>query len=555
MPIGEQSPITRSTGNGSAKTFAFSFCVLALADLTVRVGNVVVTSGFTVAGLGNRSGGTVTFSTAPAAGVEVLLYRKISRSRATDYQYAGDLREDVLDDDFDRLYMLLQEDAEVTGRTVRGPLGDTFAELPAAASRANKLVGFDSAGALVLRSSLEVNDASILTCTQSAAAAAGSASTASSSATTATQAAADAQSYAAGVVDRAGRNRVTNGDMNVSQRGDLAISAVTANTTGAFGGPDRFFVQHSFSVGTLSLTQTQGLITLPSGRKIRTCKQTVTTGTAETFGSARYFAGIATTLENANVADLSGRQATLSFWARASVAGTYSLAVRRGTLNGGSVPLRTYATNVTLAANTNTLVTLTLPALPFDLYSTGENLTIHFGAQNLSTYQVAVGEINTWGSGGNICAPGWTNWLGTTGATLEIGELQLEPGSAATPFERRPIADNLAQCRRYYQKSSSDGVSLPTATLAGAVESITNASGFFNQPIQFNPPMRATPTVVTYSTTSGTAGVYLDISSAQVRTSALSNTSPLSVTVTTGAVATANYAVRFHWVADAEITA
>jgi hypothetical protein len=146
MPIGEQSPITRTTGNGSAKTFAFSFCILALSDLIVRVGNVAVTSGFTVAGLGNRSGGTVTFSTAPAAGVEVLLYRKVSRSRATDYQYAGDLREDVLDDDFDRLYMLLQEDAEVIGRAVRGPLGEVIAELPAADIRAGAVLGFDSHG-------------------------------------------------------------------------------------------------------------------------------------------------------------------------------------------------------------------------------------------------------------------------------------------------------------------------------------------------------------------------------------------------------------------------
>jgi hypothetical protein len=34
-----------------------------------------------------------------------------------------------------------------------------------------------------------------------------------------------------------------------------------------------------------------------------------------------------------------------------------------------------------------------------------------------------------------------------------LGDVQLEPGSVATPFESRPIGLELALCQRYYEKS------------------------------------------------------------------------------------------------------
>jgi hypothetical protein len=40
----------------------------------------------------------------------------------------------------------------------------------------------------------------------------------------------------------------------------------------------------------------------------------------------------------------------------------------------------------------------------------------------------------------------------TTG-TVGLGEVQLEQGSVATPFEQRPIGTELALCQRYYWRS------------------------------------------------------------------------------------------------------
>ena len=150
MPIGVQTPITSHTGNGTATVFAYEFAILSADDIKVKVDGSIVTTGFTVAGIGDRDGGTVTFSVAPGSGIEVLLYREVSRERATDYQYAGDLREDVLDDDLDRIVMALQEDAELIARGIRVPVGESLSELPAAASRVDKVLTFGAGGAIAL---------------------------------------------------------------------------------------------------------------------------------------------------------------------------------------------------------------------------------------------------------------------------------------------------------------------------------------------------------------------------------------------------------------------
>lgn len=150
MPIGEQVTIASHTGNGVATVFAYSFGVLAADDLKVLVDGVEVTTGFTVSGIGSRTGGTVTFSVAPASGTAILIVREVVRKRDTDYQYSGDLREEVLDDDLDRIWMTLQEDGELVDRGVRVPVGETLAELPAAASRVNKVLTFGAGGAVAL---------------------------------------------------------------------------------------------------------------------------------------------------------------------------------------------------------------------------------------------------------------------------------------------------------------------------------------------------------------------------------------------------------------------
>lgn len=108
--------------------------------------------------------------------------------------------------------------------------------------------------------------------------------------------------------------------------------------------------------------------------------------------------------------------------------------------------------------------------------------------------------------------------------TIDIGQVQLEEGSVATPFEHRPIAEELALCQRYYCKSfgkdiapsnGATATSLSTFTGAGshlayrpsAVISSDDASVFgpggLSGKVVFPLPMRATPTITPYGNSTG----------------------------------------------------
>lgn len=148
MAVGSGTPYNAHTGNGVTRLFAFGFTLLSADDLVVTVDGVP-TSDFTIAGIGNPSGGSITFTTAPANGAAVLLRLSISLQRLVDYQSRGDLQADVLNGDLDRLWqaMLLLNDANT--RTLRLPFPETFQELPSIESLKNRILAVDGNGDVV----------------------------------------------------------------------------------------------------------------------------------------------------------------------------------------------------------------------------------------------------------------------------------------------------------------------------------------------------------------------------------------------------------------------
>lgn len=145
MSVGSGVPYNPHTGNGLTTVFAYGFTLLDADDLVVTIDGVV-TSAYTVSGLGVAAGGSITFSSAPANGAAVLLQRVIQLVRSTEYPTNGDLLAETVNGDFDRLWMAIQNvDADST-RSLRVPEVGVLPELPAAADRADKLLSFDSDG-------------------------------------------------------------------------------------------------------------------------------------------------------------------------------------------------------------------------------------------------------------------------------------------------------------------------------------------------------------------------------------------------------------------------
>jgi hypothetical protein len=146
-----QTPIASYIGNGATVAFTVPFRVIEAADLSILVNGSLVTTGFELSGLGDDEG-TVTFSTAPASGSKLIFVRDVALERDTDYQTNGDFLSTIVNADFDRIWMALQDIGDTSGRAIRFPITEygTDGTLPVAASRALTVLSFDSNGNITL---------------------------------------------------------------------------------------------------------------------------------------------------------------------------------------------------------------------------------------------------------------------------------------------------------------------------------------------------------------------------------------------------------------------
>lgn len=286
------------------------------------------------------------------------------------------------------------------------------------------------------------------------------------------------------------RNRIINGDMRIDQRN--AGAAVTANN--AFP-VDRFFVPFSTD-GAFSAQQDSST---PAGF-VNSLKFTTTTADA-TIGATQY-AMLRQVIEGFNVADLgwgtaNAKTVTLSFWVRSSLTGTFG-----GSLQNNAED-RSYPFSYTISsANTWEQKTITVVGDTTGTWLTtnGRGIRLAWGLGVGSTYS---GTAGAWSATPSLYSvTGAVNVMGTLNATWYITGVQLEVGSVATPFERRPYGTELALCQRYYYRIKP-GQSLPFGSCA--VQTTSDAEVYVYFPVT----MRAAPTALEQSGTAANYGVFI----------------------------------------------
>lgn len=175
MTVPLQTPVIEYNANGSTSTFAYPFMITQESDLVIKLDGVEQISGYIISGVGNEAGGDVTFTPGPAATVVVQLSRDIPIERtAFDYQFNGDLRAVTVNADFDRIWMAMQQFLQDIKRAIKLPLATSTPQeiTEDAAGRANKLIGFDSSGDLVLNTTDAANVAAAQAAADAAAASA-----------------------------------------------------------------------------------------------------------------------------------------------------------------------------------------------------------------------------------------------------------------------------------------------------------------------------------------------------------------------------------------------
>jgi hypothetical protein len=147
--VNDETALNRYTGNGVTTVFPYQFTILDQADIAVFIDGAVQTlsTHYTLSGVGVQGGGNVTFLAAPANNAAVTILRDMDLNRVTDYQANGAFLEATVDSDFNRLWYAMQQFRDViTARALLAPFGEDPADLPPAASRANMIQAYDSAG-------------------------------------------------------------------------------------------------------------------------------------------------------------------------------------------------------------------------------------------------------------------------------------------------------------------------------------------------------------------------------------------------------------------------
>jgi len=286
------------------------------------------------------------------------------------------------------------------------------------------------------------------------------------------------------------RNRIINGDMRIDQRN--AGSSVTIGAATNTFVLDRWY-GYGNAASKFSVQQNAGAVTPPSGFSsylgvTSLSAYSVPAGEQYLFGQR---------IEGFNSADFafgtaSAKTVSLSFWVRSSLTGAHGGSLVNSGYN------RSYPFSFTISA-ANTWEYKTIPVLGDTsgtwLADNGIGLVVCFNLGAGSTFSSTA---NTW-SAGNFSAPtGATSVVGTNGATFYITGVQLEPGTVATPFERRSYGQELALCQRYYQKSF-DGAIGTSPGDNGSIYSALNSNGTTALPMPVNirlpVTMRATPTI------------------------------------------------------------
>ena len=337
------------------------------------------------------------------------------------------------------------------------------------------------------------------------------------------------------------KNRIINGAMVIDQRN--AGASVTQTTSEGYS-LDRFL---GYGNITSKFTMQQSS-TAPAGF---VNSVVITSSAATVVGSSdQYY--FAQKIEGYNTADLgwgtaNAKTVTLSFWARASVIGTYSVFL----LNDGSA--YSYVANYTISvANTFEYKTITIVAPTVGTWLTTNGLGIYLGWDlgSGSTYNQTAG---SWQAANKRATSGSTQLVATSGATLYLTGVQLEVGSTATSFDYRSYGTELALCQRYFQKnymqSDAIGVSSGTAEAQRSIVIAYSGSEYSNC-IYLKQTMRTSPSL-SFWLTNGTANTWIALPAVSNRTVSPSGVSDNGFSVS--AATTGDSSLQGMWATSAEL--
>jgi hypothetical protein len=347
------------------------------------------------------------------------------------------------------------------------------------------------------------------------------------------------------------RNRIINGDMRIDQR-NAGASVNPPTAIGAYT-VDRWGFYNSTSTNRFSVQQNAGAVTPPAGFT-NYVGLTVTSAYTPASNDEQLFYQ---QVEGFNCSDLgwgtaNAQTITLSFWVRSSLTGAHSGAIRNPTGYARGYPF-SFTVN---SANTWEYKTVVIPGDTGGTWNTTNGGCIWAGF-NLGSGSSRLSTANVWNTTtGPVGVTGSVQISATNGATFYITGVQLEAGSVASPFERRPYSTELQLAQRYYRKSFNQTTApAQNAGLVGAVffKSAASGAGPYGH-VSFGTTMRTTPaTITTYNPSAANAN-WRNTTAGSDLNAEVANAGESGVGIGSNTQTMNQYALAsIHYTADAEL--
>ena len=158
MTVSSTTVKNSASGDGSTTAFTYSFKIFADTDLEVIIRSSTgtetvktLTTHYTVAGAGDASGGSITFTSGntPATGETIVIRREVPQTQAIDYIANDPFPAESHEEGLDRATMTIQQMQEELDRSFKVSATNSITTpefTDDAATRASKTLGFDETG-------------------------------------------------------------------------------------------------------------------------------------------------------------------------------------------------------------------------------------------------------------------------------------------------------------------------------------------------------------------------------------------------------------------------
>lgn len=536
MTITSSNNRDQYTGNGANTAFTYTFKIFDEDDIQVYAGDTLqtITTHYTVSGVGNPAGGTVTFLVAPANGVVVTLVLDEPFTQEIDYVDGDDFPASAHEEGLDRSVsrdltlserisrsLLLPPETTITDLELPTPVADNVLGWNGAATALENKVAATSylpsptpAGSM-LRVNSGLTGYELRTPTQVRGDISAAVSGANGDITSLTVITALNTGAFAGF-----RNAIINGNFNIWQRGTSFSSPASSSYTA-----DRWWVNYD-GTGAFTVAKEGNAARIDNANAEGYQFKWNQTGA---IGGGCTFRQIRQKIEK--VSTFAGKTVNLSFkmWA-ATGSGNFSVTYSQNFGTGGAPSTAVTGTILGSTALTNTgytqhTVSVAIPSI------VGKTL----GTNNDDSFEVVF-------------------QLPITGTyDIRLMDVQLEQGAVKTEFEQRPFVVELAMCQRYYEKSFNQSIA-PAQNTGSLLGAPTGTGQVLNQRFGCYVPFKVTkftaPTITTYSPNAASANWQTNGTTPTVAVATIGDNG-FYVAGTTAVSAGNDYAI--HWQAVAEL--